>query len=120
VALQVAREDAEGVAVVAVHGELDIENAAALKQALVEAIGEHRGRRIVVDLEGLEFIDSVGLGILIGGLKRARSSDGDLVLVATGRNVLRVLELTGLVRVFEIHPGRREALGEGPFTSPAA
>ena len=109
---QVAREDAGGVAVLAVHGELDLECAPALKEALVEAIGEHPGERIVVDLEGLDFIDSVGLGILLGGLKRARTVDGDLVLVATGRNVLRVLELTGLVRVFEIHPGRAEALGE--------
>jgi anti-sigma B factor antagonist len=110
-AFQVAREDAGAVAVVAVHGELDIDSAPALKEALVEAIGEHPGERIVVDLEGLEFIDSAGLGILLGGLKRARVADGELVLVATGRNVLRVFELTGLVRVFEIHPGRREALG---------
>jgi anti-sigma B factor antagonist len=108
---QVAREDAGPVAVVAVHGELDIESAPALKEALVEAIGDHPGERIVVDLEGLEFIDSAGLGILIGGRKRARDNHGDLVLVATGRNVLNVLELTGLVRVFEIHSGRRGALG---------
>jgi anti-sigma B factor antagonist len=111
--LQVARDDADGVAVVAVHGELDLETAPALKTALVEAIEEQPGRRIVVDLEGLDFIDSIGLGILLGGLKRARGSDGELVLVATGRNVLKVLELTGLVRVFEIHPGRREALRAG-------
>ena len=107
---QVAREDVGGEAVLALHGELDLESAPALKAALVEAIGGHAGERVVVDLEGLDFIDSVGLGLLIGGLKRARANDGDLVLVATGRNVLKVLELTGLVRVFEIHPGRREAL----------
>jgi anti-sigma B factor antagonist len=110
-AFHVAREDTNGVALVAVHGELDIESAPALKEALVEAIAEHPGQRIVVDLEGLEFIDSAGLGILIGGRKRARDNDGDLVLVATGRTVLGVLELTGLVRVLEIHPGRQEALG---------
>jgi anti-sigma B factor antagonist len=65
----------------------------------------------VVDLEGVDFIDSAGLGVLVGGLKRARSHDGDLVLVATGRSVLKVLELTGLTRVFEIHASRAGALG---------
>ena len=49
--------------------------------------------------------------MLVGGLKRARSAAGELVLVATGRSVVRVLELTGLTRVFEIHPSRAAALG---------
>jgi anti-anti-sigma factor len=55
-------------------------------------------------------MDSAGLGVLVGGRERARGNDGDLVLVATGRSVLRVLALTGLDRVFEIFSGRREAL----------
>jgi anti-sigma B factor antagonist len=110
--LRISREDAEDVAVVAVHGELDLKGGPSLREALVAAIGEDHGRRIVVDLDGVDFIDSAGLGVLLGALKRARSNNGELVLVATGRNVLRVLELTGLVRVFDIHAGRREALGE--------
>jgi len=48
--------------------------------------------------------------VLLGGRERARNGDGDLVVVATGRSVLRVLTLTGLDRVFEIFSGRREAL----------
>jgi anti-sigma B factor antagonist len=97
--------------VVAVHGVLDLNTAATLRDALIEAIDENPGRHVVVDLEGVDFVDSAGLGVLLGGRDRARSADGELVLVATGRNVVRVLELTGLTRVFEIHPSRAAAVG---------
>ncbi len=111
--LQVERRDGEGVAVVAVRGEIDLEGAPELRLALIEAIDENPGRRVVVDLEGVDFLDSAGLGVLVGGLKRARSNDGDLALVATGRSVLKVLELTGLTRVFAIHASRAAALRVG-------
>ena len=97
--------------VLAVHGELDVEGAPELRRALIEAIDEHPGRTLVIDLEGVDFIDSAGLGVLVGGLKRARDAEGELVLVATGQNVVRVLELTGLTRAFQIHPSRAVALG---------
>jgi anti-sigma B factor antagonist len=89
--------------VVAVRGELDIGTAPELRAALMDAIEQHPGERLIADLEGLEFIDSAGLGILIGGRKRAQAAGGDLVLVSTGRNVRKILEVTGLTRVFEIH-----------------
>ena len=73
-------------------------------------LDEHAGAGIVVDLEGVDFLDSAGIGVLVGGRERARSQDGDLVLVATGRSVLKVLDLTGLTRVFEIHGSREDAL----------
>ena len=56
------------------HGELDLEGAPELRRALIEAIDEQPGRQLVVDLEGVDFIDSAGLGVLVGGLKRARTA----------------------------------------------
>jgi anti-sigma B factor antagonist len=108
---QVERRDHEDVAVLAVHGELDFDGAPSLRLGLIEAIDESLGRRVVVDLEGVDFIDSAGLGVLVGGLKRAKDREGELVLVATGQSVIRVLELTGLTRVFDIHSSRAAALG---------
>lgn len=102
-AFAVQRQDAGGMAVVAVRGELDISTAPQLRAALIEAIEAHPGACIVADLEGLEFVDSAGLGILVGGRRRAQAGDGDLVLVSTGRNVGRILELTGLLQVFEVY-----------------
>ena len=109
--LRVERRDGEHLPVVAVHGELDVDGAPELRHALIEAIDERPGRQLVVDLEGVDLIDSAGLGVLLGGLERAKAGHGDLVLVATGRSVIKVLELTGLTRVFEIHPSRAAALG---------
>ena len=97
--------------VVAVRGELDINTAPELRAALMEAIEQHPGERLIVDLEGLEFVDSAGLGILIGGRKRAQTGGGDLVLVSTGRNVGRLLQLTGLTRVFEVYTSIAAAAG---------
>jgi anti-sigma B factor antagonist len=111
--LQIDRSVDEGVPMVAVRGELDLAGAPDLRRALAEAIDGNPGRRVVVDLEGVEFIDSAGLGVLAGGLQRARAGEGDLVLVATGQTVVRALELTGLTRVFRIHPSRAAALSTG-------
>jgi anti-sigma B factor antagonist len=92
----------------ALRGELDLATAPRLRDALIEAIDT--GTHIVVDLELVGFVDSVGFGVLVGGLKRARTHGGDLVLVCSSRTVLRPLEITGLDRVFTIHAGREAAL----------
>jgi anti-sigma B factor antagonist len=89
------------------RGEIDLDTAPALREALVAAIGD--GARIIVDLEAVSFIDSVGLGMLVSGLKRARSQGGDLELVCTSQAILKPLEITGLDRVFTIHAARDAA-----------
>jgi anti-sigma B factor antagonist len=64
------------------------------------------GARIVIDMEAVEFLDSAGLAILVGGLKRARTAGGELELICSNGEVLKPLEITGLDRVFTIHDGR--------------
>jgi anti-sigma B factor antagonist len=94
---------------VVLRGDLDLATAPELRECLVKVIDE--GARVVVDLEAVGFLDSAGLGILVGGLKRARTRGGELELVCTSKDVLKPLEITGLDRVFTIHPGRDAALG---------
>jgi anti-sigma B factor antagonist len=94
--------------VIVVRGELDIDSAPQLREALLSVISD--GCRILVDLEAVEFIDSTGMGILVGGLKRARLAGGELELVCASRIVLRPFELTGLDQVFTIHARRETAL----------
>ena len=91
-----------GAAVLAVRGEVDVYTAPRLREKLVELVTDGK-QRIVVDLEGVDFLDSTGLGVLVGGLKRARSHDGDLSLVCTQHRILKVFEITGLTKVFDIH-----------------
>src|SRR5580658_7893734 len=87
--------------VLAVKGEIDVYTAPRLREQLVELVSQGH-RQIVVDLEGVDFLDSTGLGVLVGGLKRLRSNDGDLALVCTQSRILKVFEITGLTKVFPI------------------
>ena len=93
---------------VVLRGDLDLATAPELRECLVKIIDE--GARIVVDLDAVDFLDSAGLGILVGGLRRARTRGGDLELVCSHGQVLRPLEITGLDRTFTIHD-RRDAAG---------
>ena len=91
-----------GHAILSVRGEVDVYTAPKFRERLIELVSEGK-HQIVVDLEGVEFLDSTGLGVLVGGLKRLRSHDGDLVLVCTQSRILKVFEITGLTKVFAIH-----------------
>lgn len=107
--LNIGVERGEAATLVVLRGDLDIVTAPELRECLVKVIDE--GARVVIDLEAVGFLDSAGLGILVGGLKRARTRGGDLELVSTSHDVLKPLEITGLDRVFTIHAGRDAALG---------
>ncbi len=83
-------------------GELDVVGAPELRQAVLRML--HAGeRRVALDLSGVDFIDSFGLGVLIGALKRARLADAEICLVITQRRVMRVIEICDLDRVFTIY-----------------
>lgn len=98
-----------GKAILAVKGEVDVYTAPRLRERLVDLVsqGQHH---VVVDLEGVDFLDSTGLGVLVGGLKRLRSHDGDLTLVCTQHRILKVFEITGLTKVFAIHDSVDDAV----------
>ena len=94
--------------VLAVKGDVDVYSAPRLREKLVELVSGG-ARQIVVDLEGVDFLDSTGLGVLVGGLKRARSHDGELSLICTRPRILKVFELTRLTQVFRISASVDEA-----------
>jgi anti-sigma B factor antagonist len=104
-------DDSRGaITVLTVEGEVDIATAPKLREKLVE-LAAAGATRVVVDLEKVEFLDSTGLGVLIGGMKRLRSTDGDLTLVCTQPRILKVFEITGLNRAFTIHDSVEQAAG---------
>ena len=96
--------------VLAVRGEVDVYTAPRLREKLVQLVSQGK-YRLVVDLEGVDFLDSTGLGVLVGGLKRVRTHDGDMALVCTQQRILKVFEITGLTRVFDIHDSLEAAVG---------
>src|SRR5271156_3777737 len=95
----------------ALHGSLDIATSPSLRAALIEA-AEHARHTIVVDLTDLEFLDSTGLGALIGAHKRAAESEGSLRLVAQEGQILRLLRITGLLAVLGVYPNIDAALAD--------
>ncbi|HEX5246649.1 MAG TPA: STAS domain-containing protein [Gaiellaceae bacterium] len=97
--------------VISLAGEVDLYTAPEFKQQLLEVIGQG-GKEVVVDFSGTTFIDSTTLGVLVGGVKRLRSNDGQLSLVCSDRNITKIFEITGLDRVFTIYPTRDEAVSK--------
>jgi len=95
--------------VVHVTGELDLATAPAFRQAIVSAIGADTAD-VVVDLTACDFLDSVGVGLLLGVLKRVRTHGGRLVLVSDTPRIVRVLELTDLVRIVPVVDSLARAL----------
>jgi anti-sigma B factor antagonist len=103
------RTPQEGVAVIALEGEVDVYTSPRLKQEMVDLL--NRGLvHLVVDLNNVKYLDSTGLGVLIGGLKRARERDGDLRLICDNMRILRIFEITGLTKIFDIDPSEDDAL----------
>src|SRR5687768_8847236 len=101
--LEVSVTDRGEFAVVAVVGEMDLASAPRLRERLVDLSDEGR-RSIVIDLTRLDFVDSTGLGVLVGGLRRSRDMSGDLVLAGPPPGVLKMLAITGLGKVFTVCP----------------
>lgn len=87
--------------VVAPSGPLDVATAPGLRQRLRE-VQVPAGAAVVVDLDGVEYLDSIGLGVLIGALKRARETGGELVLRCTRERTLELLALTRLDTVLRV------------------
>ena len=96
--------------VISLAGEVDLYTAPEFKQQLLDVIGKG-AKDVIVDFSDTTFIDSTTLGVLVGGVKRLRTNDGQLSLVCSDRNITKIFEITGLDRVFTIHATREEALG---------
>lgn len=90
----------QGRAVVEVIGEIDAYTAPLLRATLTELTAPAR-YRIAVEMSQVTFMDSSGLGVLVGAVKRAKSGGGGVALVGCGEHILRVLRVTGPSRVLE-------------------
>ncbi|WP_444542254.1 STAS domain-containing protein [Cellulomonas phragmiteti] len=95
-------EDVGARTVVHVAGEIDVASADRLRESVAQLLSDGR-TDLVVDLSAVTFMDSTGLGLLVGTLKRVRLAGGRLVLVVDSERLLKVFRITGLTQVFTIH-----------------
>ena len=104
--------------VISLAGEVDLYTAPEFKAQLLDVIGKG-AKQVIVDFTDTTFIDSTTLGVLVGGVKRLRTSDGELSLVCSDRNITKIFEITGLDRVFTIFSTRDEAIQQVGASSPS-
>lgn len=107
--LTLATRDLDGRVVIEVAGEIDVYTAPKLRDRLSDLVAEG-AHELIIDMEGVEFLDSTGLGVLVGGLKKVRSHNGSLALVCTQERLLKIFQITGLSKVFAIHDSVETAL----------
>jgi anti-sigma B factor antagonist len=93
-------------------GSLDIATSPTVRAALTSA-SERGNHRLIVDLTKVDFLDSTGLGALIGGQRRAKEFHGEVRLVAKEGQILRLLRITGLLKVFAVYARLEDALADG-------
>ena len=99
--LQVTCREDRGWTVVVARGQLDVATAPRFRESLIEA--QYGGATdVLVDIDDIEFVDSFGLGVLIGAHKRARTHDAQLVVVCARQRTRQLLALTGLDSVLRV------------------
>jgi len=102
VELKLGHYNKDGIGVVTVEGEIDIHTAPRLRELLIDLVSKNN-YQLIINMDKVEFLDSTGLGVLVGGLNRVRAHDGSLDLVCTRERILKIFRITGLTKVFGIH-----------------
>jgi len=93
-----------------VGGEIDVYTAPKLRDKITELVGDGH-HQLVIDMENVDFLDSTGLGVLVGGLKKVRAHEGSMELICSQDRLLKIFRITGLAKVFTIHESESAALG---------
>ncbi len=100
---------ADGAFLISVSGEGDMYTAPCLRDELVEAIASG-SKKVLVDMTDVSFVDSTVLGLLVQANKRLRAAGGRLAVACGDANVVRVIQLTALDRLFGVYPSRELAV----------
>jgi anti-sigma B factor antagonist len=106
--VEIEISDEGGYRVLRPQGDLDVYTVGSLRDALGQMISD-KTPKIVVDLDGVPFMDSSGLGALMGGVRRLRESGGDLAISCTREQHLKLFTITGFGEGVSIAPTVEEA-----------
>jgi anti-sigma B factor antagonist len=106
-----ARTEGSDIAILSLTGEVEVANAAQVRDAALKLVSGG-SKYLVVDLSGVEYMDSTGLGTLVGLHKRLRESGGQVLIAGAQPRVKRIFDITGLTQVFRMHEDVSAALKE--------
>ena len=107
--LETRHED--GRTIIEVGGEIDVYTAPRLRDKITQLVSEG-SYNLVIDMQKVDFLDSTGLGVLVGGMKKVRAHDGSMQLICNQERLLKIFRITGLAKVFAIHDSQADALAE--------
>jgi anti-sigma B factor antagonist len=100
----------EGVVVIAISGDVDLESSPKVRDVLLECVGSKRP--VLVDMSTVSYIDSSGVASLVEAHQLARKGKSAFALADVSQSAMRVLELARLDKVFTIHPSLADAFGD--------
>ncbi|MGB9070610.1 MAG: STAS domain-containing protein [Candidatus Acidiferrales bacterium] len=114
--MNISTRQVENASIVDVTGDITLYNTPEVRRILLDLLKEKRAKRVIVNLMNVKYIDSAGVASLVEGLKISRDMKSEFALYGLSRTTREVLELTRLLKVFEVHDTEEQALagGAGP------
>lgn len=98
--------------IVKVKGELDLLTAETFRNLVERAINREKAQNLILDMEQVDFIDSSGLGVILGRYRRIREQGGNMAIVGVKPHVKRILELAGIMGIVKVYQQTEQALQE--------
>jgi anti-sigma B factor antagonist len=111
--MDVSTREVGTATIVDIVGDITLYNSPEVRRVLLSLLKEKRAARVIVNLEKVKYIDSAGVASLVEGLKTSRDLKTGFALYGLSRTTREVLELTRLIKVFEVHDNEEEALRGG-------
>jgi anti-sigma B factor antagonist len=114
--MNISTRQVDNASIVDVTGDITLYNTPEVRKILLDLLKEKRAKRVIVNLMNVKYIDSAGVASLVEGLKISRDMKSEFALYGLSRTTREVLELTRLLKVFEVHDTEEQALagGAGP------
>ncbi len=109
--MQISTRESGSTTIVEVTGDIDLYNSPEVRKVLLGALRERRASRVIVNLTAVKYIDSSGVASLVEGLKVSRELGSRFILCGLSPAAREVLELSRLIRVFEVFENEAQALG---------
>ncbi len=108
--MKIVNREKSGAMILDVSGDIDLYNSPEIRKSLLEALQNKSVQRVVVNLKEVRYIDSSGVASLVEGLKKARERNQRFILFGLSNAAREVLELSRLIKVFEVYATEEEAL----------
>ena len=108
--MQISTRHLENTTILDITGDIDLANSPAVRKVLLTEIKEKQIPRVIMNLQGVKYIDSSGIASLVEGLKASRDRRTRFILFGLSKSAREVLQLSRLLGLFEIYENEEEAL----------